>query len=200
MKSFYFVDWDNVGLNGLRAIPDGFEHIFVVGLDTYSVKLKMEDISYMVSLSSQNKLTFYSHDIQFKNSSDFILCYYVGLIAERFKTEKKELIIVSGDTGFETLSIFNNEIKVLNIHKKPPIVMSEILKEIINDMNITFPITLRKMVNKIRATYKDNSFYDFLQETNIKLSKSKALRIFINKNAKFIKYTKKTDRVELLEE
>ena len=66
----------------------------------------------------------------------------------------------------------------------------------INDYDISFPITITKLIEKIEKHNKDNKFYEHFEENDLSISKLKVIKLFLKKN-NYLKYTKKNNIIDI---
>ena len=114
-----FLDWDNVGTFGLQKLFDRFQDeddtsllIYLVGILPDNINISGDLLCKCLHKSMNKQLCFMFHEQETKNASDFYLCIEIGRLIEQWKTDdiERKIMIISGDTGFEAIPSFVEDI------------------------------------------------------------------------------------------
>ena len=213
------IDFDNVGIHGIMKAFDihkefAFQDFIIVGKHVDTIRISSSVLVQLSNFCFQNKCKLHFHNKDIKNSSDFLLCYYIGLYNDIYKrTQYEQTItyhIISGDTSFISLEeIEDINIKIHNIHLPKHLQeenVSEIssnivvdttdkIKDFIISHNIAFPINIKQLVKKLREHFGKKYHSHLGQDES--LSKIKALKMYIKK-CKYLTYEKRSNIVSLL--
>ena len=121
------IDFDNVGVFGITKALEldkdiHFNDYIIVGKHLEKVRISTHILVEISKLSMQNRCKLHFHNKDIKNSSDFLLCYYIGVYDEMHKqsqNQEQDIVfhIISGDTSFISLEeIHDITIVIHNIH------------------------------------------------------------------------------------
>jgi len=124
------IDFDNVGILGITKALElhkevDFDDFIIVGKHLEKVKMSTNILVEIANLTMQNKCKLHFHNKDIKNSSDFLLCYYIGVYNETYKQKLQSKCkdtsvlfhIISGDTSFISLEeIQDITVVIHNIH------------------------------------------------------------------------------------
>jgi len=102
-KKMVLVDFENVPNLDLSAVKDGFKVLILVGRDQNKVPISL----VKEAQKHGNKIEWIQISGKGKNALDFFIAYFLGQFVER--KEGKEYIIISRDTGFDSLIDHLNE-------------------------------------------------------------------------------------------
>ena len=112
--NYFFVDYENVGSEGLNGIDKlDEENIVCIFYSKNANKITFE--LHVQLIETRAKIEYHNIDALHKNALDFQLSSYLGYIIRENEKKDCNYFIVSKDTGFESLINFWEKYKNVKI-------------------------------------------------------------------------------------
>ena len=225
------IDYDNVGLHGIKKAFElhkrySFQDFIIIGKHVSMIRISSGMLQQICNLCYKNMCKIHFHDKDMKNSSDFLLCYYIGLYNTKYREKCYQdasitFHIVSGDTSFTSLEEIDDiVVEIHNIHlpddvqqeiakqkednkidntssKDDTVIKKNIDKNTFFGFDIVYPVNIKHLVKLLQDKYGKK--YHSILGTNKEYSKIKAMKQFIKKS-NYLSYEKKSNLVSLIEE
>ena len=102
------IDYDNVGLHGIKKAFElhkrySFQDFIIIGKHVSMIRMSSSMLQQICNLCYKNMCKIHFHDKDMKNSSDFLLCYYIGLYNTKYREKCYEDASIS-DTKLDFFS------------------------------------------------------------------------------------------------